>query len=855
MKNAGKILGCIYSSVTAVAIMGFIYKDAIVESWERGDGVLASFVMRLSDDSADADADIEQDLEASNGPLIDGTEDSANLDWQDGEAGQAADAFVSENKNAEETSQDEHRDVCSGTEFLLENGPFPEKSFLVSECARPQGFLRPGEEEVISCRAYEQKREETLLRLRRESLAAAAPLCRTAAVTAYEVQNRIVLEPGDAVAFIGDGELSDAARIAAKDARGTKILDYGRMGIGILRAENGYITEKGVASASRGVKAVVIMAGRNDAQSLLDKKPWIVFGKPEWDAHYRARIVSVIEAAKEKNASVVWVLLPKTGDQAAKYKASLLNELFRSEAEKAGAIVVDPNKNVKGERRSSSDVATYETAEIIREAFIWPDKDAVQAKVHDRKALATSADKGRDSVQERRRSIERLPIDGAIFVRPGDRILFAGDETLEEMRDELQKGLEGLGAEAEFWTRSCTGYWPRGGSGWQDSLGEYLSKDRGLTHVALFLGTHDRYAYEQNDDFARYGSVKWRELYLQKLDEIIEIAGRSGLKVILAGSPKVRGKPSSLPVNETIRTAAIRAGAAYVDLSNGPEAAVFALLERMMVQKLLGENDYSEVLAVRGHSGSKEGRSEHSEPAMRKDAAVRSSSMNRVAISPRAGCRVGAACLFAGDRVLLVGDSMMQGTAPPLMKILKGMGLQSSNPSKQSTGLLTRNGTDWSIETRKHLEADSSIRLVIVMLGANDPWAMPISGGRHAKFGSDEWKKLYRARADALYAAAKEHGAGVIWIEVPRVRNAKLDEGIAVINAVLREAARANRGYWISTDFLSDENGEFSMYAVLDGKKVKARADDGVHFTRSGSTAIAEAAAKRIAVKSQENGE
>ena len=107
--------------------------------------------------------------------------------------------------------------------------------------------------------------------------------------------------------------------------------------------------------------------------------------------------------------------------------------------------------------------------------------------------------------------------------------------------------------------------------------------------------------------------------------------------------------------------------------------------------------------------------------------------------------------LSRGDSVLFIGDSLMHDLAPAAARELKARGIKSVNASKSGTGLRTETGREWKKNVSDIMKSDSSIRLVVVMIGANDPVGF-FEGKTVVKFGSDKWREFYRGRIAEIYA-------------------------------------------------------------------------------------------------------
>ncbi len=199
------------------------------------------------------------------------------------------------------------------------------------------------------------------------------------------------------------------------------------------------------------------------------------------------------------------------------------------------------------------------------------------------------------------------------------------------------------------------------------------------------------------------------------------------------------------------------------------------------------------------------------------------------------------------DKVLFVGDSMMQGIAPLLQRaLLREYGIRSVNLSRHSTGLSNAAYFNWPLAVENALRQHANARLLVVFLGANDPWDFFEGQGRR-RFGTPEWDAAYAARALRMARAAHNAGVAVIWIGLPRMRAAEYDRRIRHLDAVLAQNL-AGAVLWLPTDALLD--GGTSAYAdsiQLDGRLARVRHSDGIHLALNGQKLLAARVREHIA--------
>ncbi|CBG39656.1 SGNH/GDSL hydrolase family protein [Helicobacter mustelae] len=199
--------------------------------------------------------------------------------------------------------------------------------------------------------------------------------------------------------------------------------------------------------------------------------------------------------------------------------------------------------------------------------------------------------------------------------------------------------------------------------------------------------------------------------------------------------------------------------------------------------------------------------------------------------------------VLSHSNFLLIGDSMMQGIGMSLVSALKKMGFVVINEAKQSTGLTYVNFFNWPRELENLLK-QNKIDVIVIMLGANDPWNL----GK-VRYGTPNWDAIYKERVDAILQLAKNYQSAVIWYEIPLVKNPKLSARLPHLNALYKEALQHSGDLFLSVNEIFAPNGNYAPFLEnKDGKSISLRANDGIHFTRSGSRILTNLLLERITV-------
>ncbi len=199
--------------------------------------------------------------------------------------------------------------------------------------------------------------------------------------------------------------------------------------------------------------------------------------------------------------------------------------------------------------------------------------------------------------------------------------------------------------------------------------------------------------------------------------------------------------------------------------------------------------------------------------------------------------------LKAENKVLFAGDSMMQGVAPQLKRMLqKDYKIESINLSKQSTGLAYPRFFNWPQTISDTLASNPDIKLLVVFLGPNDPWDMPPSGkGKYLRFKSDEWEQMYRQRIENILSVARQHNVDVIWVGPPNMKKNNLSDGMKYLRTLYQTEVEQNGEIYLSVnDIFKYKDDLYSDYFGDGSSQIKLRSGDGIHFSPKGQQAIAD---------------
>ena len=104
---------------------------------------------------------------------------------------------------------------------------------------------------------------------------------------------------------------------------------------------------------------------------------------------------------------------------------------------------------------------------------------------------------------------------------------------------------------------------------WNKALKELLTGTEKVDMVVMMLGSNDRQALRDEAGSYEFGTDRWREIYLKRLDDLIAPVREKRIPFVIVGMPIMQAQKLSadmLMLNTLFRERAARIGASYVDL-------------------------------------------------------------------------------------------------------------------------------------------------------------------------------------------------------------------------------------------------------------------------------------------------
>ncbi|MEO8757002.1 MAG: DUF459 domain-containing protein [Devosia sp.] len=191
-------------------------------------------------------------------------------------------------------------------------------------------------------------------------------------------------------------------------------------------------------------------------------------------------------------------------------------------------------------------------------------------------------------------------------------------------------------------------------------------------------------------------------------------------------------------------------------------------------------------------------------------------------------------------RLAVFGDSLAVDLAKALDRFYTDdPNIVVINQGVGSSGFARPDFFDWD-KTAVDQVSKNSFDIAVMIAGINDRQTIKIDGNS-LKALTPEWTDLYKSRVATFVSAI--HGANkpLIWVGLPPMSKADYSDAIGQISAMQRLAVFAGGSDFLDIyDKFVDDNGNYTSSGPdLNGKIVKMRKDDGIHFTGAGADKLA----------------
>ena len=127
-----------------------------------------------------------------------------------------------------------------------------------------------------------------------------------------------------------------------------------------------------------------------------------------------------------------------------------------------------------------------------------------------------------------------------LSVKEGEEFLLIGDSLMQGVALSLSKDLKALGIKSTNLSKQNTGLAYKGYFDWAKAVQLSFASNDKIKYLAVLLGANDPWAIKTNGKFHAFNTNEWKEIYTQRVGEILQIAKEYGVKVLWYEIPPVK---------------------------------------------------------------------------------------------------------------------------------------------------------------------------------------------------------------------------------------------------------------------------------------------------------------------------
>lgn len=192
--------------------------------------------------------------------------------------------------------------------------------------------------------------------------------------------------------------------------------------------------------------------------------------------------------------------------------------------------------------------------------------------------------------------------------------------------------------------------------------------------------------------------------------------------------------------------------------------------------------------------------------------------------------------------VAVIGDTLGQQLADGLEEAFADRAeIRILHKGKESSGLVREDFYDWPKAARELAGGGEKIDMAVVMLGSNDRQAIHDNSETLEPPLSPRWRERYAQRVDAIRAIFREKKIPLVWVGLPVTKSEHFSADMAKLNDIYRQSAMLDSAPFVDIwEAFADERNQYQAFGPdINGRIVKLRAGDGVHFTDVGARKVA----------------
>jgi hypothetical protein len=193
--------------------------------------------------------------------------------------------------------------------------------------------------------------------------------------------------------------------------------------------------------------------------------------------------------------------------------------------------------------------------------------------------------------------------------------------------------------------------------------------------------------------------------------------------------------------------------------------------------------------------------------------------------------------------VLVTGDSLAQPLDAEMARRLAGKGIRTIRDVHVGTGISKTDLLDWGKLSARQAKQDKP-DAVVVLIGANEGFPMPVRGGHKADCCGPDWAAAYATRVRQMMRNYRQDGTTrVYWLTLPFPRDKDRQEIARAVNAAIEVAAVPFRAQVRPLDLVPifTPGGRYRDAIETGGRKRVVRNADGIHLNDDGASVAADA--------------
>ncbi len=196
--------------------------------------------------------------------------------------------------------------------------------------------------------------------------------------------------------------------------------------------------------------------------------------------------------------------------------------------------------------------------------------------------------------------------------------------------------------------------------------------------------------------------------------------------------------------------------------------------------------------------------------------------------------------------IAVIGDSLAMGVWAAIYRRLRPFQHFTVHNEAVTSGGLT--AYDWQRKVKKLLKKHH-VHIAVIVLGTNDGKVLlQNSKKRRISYKSEPWKAAYVQRVHNLMRLLDTRKVPTYWVGLPVMRRENMRDQVVMLNRFYEESASlfAVVRFLPTRSLTVNEEGKYSAYLKVDGRKRLVRARDGIHFTVRGYDILADYTLKNI---------